>query len=165
MFAGCIKFLAGRLWPAGRTLPRSALMNTITILLHSFTHQSDCHPCKGFLKSEFRGFRSWVASWLFLFQIWPLLTQASLFEAAWAVGKIDSGLNWNTIYKFTLPKSVKHTVSQFKTLIIILLSISIPGVVSLPNFRSPRAVEVNWRCRSWPGPCWSRPRRSTHPSP
>ncbi len=48
--------------------------------------------------------------WLFLSQLWPLLKQSSFFEAYGAVTKIGSSLNQTTIGKFSLPKSVKHSV-------------------------------------------------------
>ncbi len=48
-----------------------------------------------FYYSEFQGFRSWVARWLFSSRLWPLLKQVSFFEATGKVSKIGSGLKSN----------------------------------------------------------------------
>ncbi len=45
--------------------------------------------------SEFQGFRTKIARWLFLSQLWPLLKRALFFEAAGAASKIGSSLKSN----------------------------------------------------------------------
>ncbi len=75
--------------------------------------------------SEFQGFRSYVARQLFLGQFWPLLKQASFFEAAGAVSKIGSGLksnhHWHCMCVHSL--SLSPSLSAFKLTLRQLLSI------------------------------------------
>ena len=54
--------------------------------------------------------------WLFLSQFWPLLKQASFFEAAGAVVKISSSQKQTTIMNFSLPKSMKRSVPKLSLL-------------------------------------------------
>jgi hypothetical protein len=62
------------------------------------------------LYSEFQGCLSWVARWLFLSRLWPLLKQASFFRQLGQFQKLARALNRTTIGRFSLPKSLKHTV-------------------------------------------------------
>ncbi len=51
---------------------------------------------------------------IILSRFWPLLKQASFFEAAGTVSKYAQAYNGTTIVKFGLPQLVKHTIDIIK---------------------------------------------------